>query len=822
MIALLQEMVDSDGHVLVMHDGDKPYFVTASGKVQPTRSPIAVDRFREVVSQLLPEHLRPVLGEVGGIEYDLPPLDEFPHEHFTVVAVFADDTVHAEIRRRIATDDLVPEELFDAVWPGRAGNVAASGALRAFRSEVGDTLPTHSTSDPSSGDNNLALQALMELWPVAAPRSHEVTHFDVDERLEGTPDGPAPNVPGPAPGASAKDPWTAERGMPGAVDIRAIASVVATAVAQAARDTVAETVPAAVAAAVPAAVAAAVANAVPSAVADAARNAVREVAAVAVAQAARDTVADAVPAAVAEVVRTAAREEVAAAVARAARETVAEAAPAALVAAVSAAVADAVPDAVIDAARIAVADLAAAVAKAVGAALAAAATPTGAQISPSDVFIAPSLSGERLSQPQTEVVPPVKVDKPSSAAVLEFAPSRSQAPSLAVSSEGASPVSRLPVHSDAAPPRAVAVRSDLERLLRSAAARRASTLYLLSNARPSVWVDGQLQTMDSEPVHSVSDVFSLLLTMMPEANRDALRTGLATEWTRGVEGIGRVKCMSFSDHNGPGGVFRMPVHVLTADQLGLTQDIQSLARYAEGLVLVVGPHSSGKQTLMSALVDLINRTRQGYIITLEDEVTIVHAGGYSVISQRQVTSNEDDVLVAARSALRENPNVLLLEEIRTGASMNLALEAASSGHLVIGGLLAHSASEAIDRIVSFYAPEHAQQIRIALAQSLRGIVAQVLLTDRRGGRVAAREVLVNTPDTAAVIASGTAPSSSTNEWGRLYGMVQLTDVLADYVEHGIVDVDEASRHVRDRLAFTAALKRRGIDSGRLAQSRSVQ
>jgi len=181
------------------------------------------------------------------------------------------------------------------------------------------------------------------------------------------------------------------------------------------------------------------------------------------------------------------------------------------------------------------------------------------------------------------------------------------------------------------------------------------------------------------------------------------------------------------------------------------------------------------------------------------------------------------VLVAIRSALHENPNVLLLEEIRAGASMNVALEAASSGHLVIAGLRAHSASEAIDRIVGFYAPEHAQQVRLALVENLRGIVAQVLLTDRRGGRVAAREVLVNTPDTAAVIASGTAaPSSSTNEGGRPGGMVPLTDVLAEYVEHGIVDIEEACRHVKDRSAFTTLLKRRGIDLGRLALSRTAQ
>jgi twitching motility protein PilT len=320
--------------------------------------------------------------------------------------------------------------------------------------------------------------------------------------------------------------------------------------------------------------------------------------------------------------------------------------------------------------------------------------------------------------------------------------------------------------------------------------------------------------MDGEPVFSAGDVFSLLLTTMREANREALRMGVPTEWTRDVEGIGQVNCRTFSDHRGPGGVFRMPIPVLTADQLGLTQDIQSLAQYPNGLVLVAGSRFSGRQMLMSALVDLINRTRQGYIVTLEEEVTVVHRSGRSVISQRQVRPSEDDLLAAAHSALRENPNVLLLDEIRTGASMNVALEAASSGRLIIAGLRANSAREAIDRIVGFYAPEHSGQVRLALVENLRGIVAQILLTDRRGGRVAAREA-VNTPGIAAFVAGETSEQSSgATEGGRRDRMVQLTDVLADYVERGVVDVDEVYRHVRDRSAFATLLKARGIDSGR--------
>jgi twitching motility protein PilT len=311
-----------------------------------------------------------------------------------------------------------------------------------------------------------------------------------------------------------------------------------------------------------------------------------------------------------------------------------------------------------------------------------------------------------------------------------------------------------------------------------------------------------MQPLDSEPLRTAGEIVSLMRTLMPDCNHEALRTGATIEWTCVIEDIGRVRCTSFSDRRGPGGVFRMPVHAATVDQLGLAPEIQSLAMAPAGLVLVVGPRSSGKRTLMSALVDLINRTLQAYVITIEHEANIVHAPGNSIISQREVRRSDDEMQTAARAALREDPDVLLLEEIRTGSLMNVALEAAASGHLVIGGFRAHSSIESIERIVALYAPACARQVRLALAANLRGVVAQVLLTDVRGGRVAAREVLLNTAAVAGVIAEGkTAP---------LPGTKTLGDALAAYVEKGIVDIGEAYRHVTDRSAFTALLKRRGI------------
>src|SRR5205823_7817065 len=189
-------------------------------------------------------------------------------------------------------------------------------------------------------------------------------------------------------------------------------------------------------------------------------------------------------------------------------------------------------------------------------------------------------------------------------------------------------------------------------------------------------------------------------------------------------------------------------------QLGLPKQVQALAIEPEGLVLVVGRRSSGKRTLMAALVDQINRTRRDHVITVEREINIVHQRGSSFISQREVRGNDDDLLTAARSALREDPDVLVIEDLRTGALMNVALEAAASGRLVVGGFSAHTASGAIDRIIDLHAPEHRRQVQLKLADSLRGVVVQVLLRKNGGGRVPAREVLLNTPAVSTMIAVG--------------------------------------------------------------------
>ena len=420
-------------------------------------------------------------------------------------------------------------------------------------------------------------------------------------------------------------------------------------------------------------------------------------------------------------------------------------------------------------------------------------------------------------QPAPSIVAPIappmvaSVEPPRQASTAEprSVPPLPQQPAVVLN------ISRNPIRSEAPPPAVEdPTLSGLERLLRVSSARGASTLYLSSDSRPSVRVDGELQMLAGEPVHVGRDVESLLLTLMPERSHEALRTGAATEWICDIEGVGRVRCMSFRDQRGPGGVFRlMPTRSVSADQLGLPKQVQSLAIEPEGLILVAGLRSSGKRTTMAALVDLMNRTRRDHIITIEREINIRHERGSSFISQREVRGGDEDMLAEARAALREDPDVLVIEDLRTGPLMNVALEAAAAGRLVIGGFSAHTATGAIDRIIDLYAPEYRRQVQMALSDSLRGVIAQVLLRKIGGGRLPAREVLLNTPAVAAVIADGkTSQLPMAIEGGRRYGMMPLNDALVGLVQSGSVDAGNAYRHSPDRPGFLAALNRHGLDT----------
>jgi len=272
--------------------------------------------------------------------------------------------------------------------------------------------------------------------------------------------------------------------------------------------------------------------------------------------------------------------------------------------------------------------------------------------------------------------------------------------------------------------------------------------------------------------------------------------------------------VTFRDHRGAGGIFRMiPARAISAEQLGLSREIQGLCAEAEGLLLITGPRSSGKSTLISAFVDLINRTRSDHVITLENQIKFVHENRLALVSQREVRGDNMEWMAAARAALRENPDVLVIEDLRSSEVVTLALDAAQSGHLVIGALTAHTTAEAVDRIIDQTPPDRRTKIQLGLAEALRGVVGQVLLRKSGGGRVAARELLLNTSAVANLIAEGkTSQLPMAIDSGRKHGMVPLNDALASFVQNGIVDSREAYRQASDQQGFLGLLKRQGIDT----------
>ena len=354
------------------------------------------------------------------------------------------------------------------------------------------------------------------------------------------------------------------------------------------------------------------------------------------------------------------------------------------------------------------------------------------------------------------------------------------------------PLSRSPIRAEQARLTPSPKHLGVGRLLRTAAARGASSLYLMAESRPTIRIDDEILPLETEPPLGTAEVESSILELAPGSTRDALVGGTSAEWVCELPDVGRVRCLSFRDQRGPGAVFRLiPSRLVSADQLGLSRDIQALCGEREGLILVAGPRLSGKSTLISALVDLVNRTRSDYLICLESEIKFVHENRKAMVSQREVRSEPDVMLASARAALRENPDVLVIDDLRTPDLVAVALDAADSGHLVIGAVTAHTTSTAVARLIDTAPFDRQTHVALGLSETLRGAVAQVLLRKTGGGRVAARELLFNTPSVAALIAEGKMSQLPLAiDSGRKHGMVPMNDALLAFVQSGAVEARE--------------------------------
>jgi twitching motility protein PilT len=274
-----------------------------------------------------------------------------------------------------------------------------------------------------------------------------------------------------------------------------------------------------------------------------------------------------------------------------------------------------------------------------------------------------------------------------------------------------------------------------------------------------------------------------------------------------------VRCVTFHDQSGAGLIFHLPSgEVSTADEVDLGPELQALCGEADGLIVVAGPRSSGKSALLSAFVDVINSTRCDHVITIESQIRRVHEKRLSFISQREVRGDGDAIGTAARAALREGPDVLVIEDLRAPEALVAALDAARAGRLVFGSISAPTAPGAIERLIDAFPADRRAQVRASLAGALRAVVAQILVPKVTGGRIAAREVLLSSPAVRKLVLDGaTSQLPIAIESGRSLGMRTMIDSLGTLVRDGIVDIGTACACAPDRDALILALVRDGID-----------
>ena len=344
---------------------------------------------------------------------------------------------------------------------------------------------------------------------------------------------------------------------------------------------------------------------------------------------------------------------------------------------------------------------------------------------------------------------------------------------------------------------------------------RASDLHLCVGMPPLVRKDGEIQLLEEgAPALDSESLWALLDPIIPERNREEFERRHDTDFAYQVPGLGRFRSNIFMDRKGPGAVFRViPSKILTAEDLNLSPFILKLCTLNKGLVLVTGPTGSGKSTTLCAMIDYINRMRRDHIITIEDPIEFVHENKQCLINQREVHTHTDGFKDALRAALREDPDIVLVGEMRDLETVAIAIETAVTGHLVFGTLHTTTAASTVDRVIDQFPTDRQAQIRIMLSESLKGVIAQNLCKKIGGGRAAALEVLIVTSAVSNLIREAkTFQIPSIMQVGKSVGMVALNDALMDLVAKKLVAPEEAYLKSVDKAGFEALLKRAGIDT----------
>ena len=355
----------------------------------------------------------------------------------------------------------------------------------------------------------------------------------------------------------------------------------------------------------------------------------------------------------------------------------------------------------------------------------------------------------------------------------------------------------------------------IDRLLIQMVDRKASDLHLSTNYRPCFRIHGDITFLTEELVLDDESNREIIYEIMPERNREEFETRWDTDFAYSIEGTGRYRVNVFKDLHGIGAVLRIiPEKPLTLEQIGLANStaIRCFCSTNKGLLIVSGPTGSGKTTTLAAIVDFLNRTRTGHIITVEDPVEFVHSSKGCLINQREVHAHTKSFSGALRSALREDPDIVLLGEMRDLETTEVALEMAETGHLVLATLHTNTATSTVERIIDQFPGDRQNQIRSLLSNTLLGVMAQTLCKKQDGGRILAPEIMVCTPGIRANIRDGkTHVIPSSIQTGKNLGMVMLEDSLFQMVSDGTISPKEGYLQAVDKPFFEKKLADNGFD-----------
>ncbi|OUR62565.1 twitching motility protein PilT [Colwellia sp. 39_35_sub15_T18] len=345
---------------------------------------------------------------------------------------------------------------------------------------------------------------------------------------------------------------------------------------------------------------------------------------------------------------------------------------------------------------------------------------------------------------------------------------------------------------------------DITELLAFSVQHDASDLHLSTGTPPSIRVDGDVRKLNI-PAFDAKDVNALVYDIMNDRQRKEYEENLEVDFSFEVPNLARFRVNAFNQNRGPAAVFRtIPSKILSLDDLGCPDIFRDISDTPRGLVLVTGPTGSGKSTTLAAMVDYINNSKHDHILTIEDPIEFVHENKQCLINQREVHRDTLSFEAALRSALREDPDVILVGEMRDLETIRLAMTAAETGHLVFGTLHTTSAPKTIDRIIDVFPGEEKSMVRSMLSESLRAVISQTLIKKVGGGRVACHEIMIGTPAIRNLIREDKiAQMYSAIQTGMSHGMQTMDQCLQNLVNRGMITKQAAMEKAVDKNQFSS-------------------